>query len=358
MEDVYQALAKRLDELPNGFPATENGIELKILEKIFSPEEARMALDIRIIPETAEAMADRLGKPLDEMQTVLDTMVAKGQIGSAKMQDQQVYFLVPFVVGIYEFQLDRMDKELADMVEEYAPALMPALGNHAPAVTRVVPLNIEKKIEHQVQRYEDIREMIQKAKSFQVVDCICRKERALQGHPCSHTLETCLAISNTEGAFDRYPRGRIITRDETLDILRKSEEEGLVHTTYNVMKGSMFICNCCSCCCGLMIGMKRFNAPFLMASSSFVAIIDQDLCAACGLCADERCPMAAISESQGVYMVDPQRCIGCGVCTNTCPEEAITLIPKPEEEKGEPPANILEWYFKRAENRGISLVVN
>jgi len=359
MTDVYRLLARKLDQLPNGFPATESGIELKILRKIFSPEEAEMTLKIRPIPESAEAVAERLGKPLDEMQAILDDMVGKGHIGSAKMKGEQVYMMVPFVVGIFEFQLERLDRELAEMVEEYASFLMPTLGGVQPSLMRVVPVNAQIKAQHQVHPYEDLMQVMQKAKSFKVSECICRKERALQDDPCKHSTEVCLAFSNSEGAFDRYPAGgRLISREEAVSILTKAEEEGLVHCTYNVQSGQMFVCNCCACCCGILRGVKSFNAPHLLAGSNFVAAIDQEACAACGICADERCPMEAITESDGVYAVQPERCIGCGACTTTCPNEAITLLRKPEAEADEPPANIVDWYFKRAANRGVKIDIN
>ncbi|MEI6135342.1 MAG: hypothetical protein WCP72_10235, partial [Desulfomonile sp.] len=152
MNDVYNRLATKLDQLPNGYPATESGVELKILQKIFTPEEAEMALKIRPIPEPAEAIAERLGKPLDEMQGILDDMVHKGQIGSANMRGQQVYMLVPFIVGIFEFQLNRLDKELADLVDEYAPSLMTTVGQFPPAVMRVVPINAQIEAQHEVHR--------------------------------------------------------------------------------------------------------------------------------------------------------------------------------------------------------------
>ena len=82
MTDVYERLAKRLDELPQGYPATESGVEIKILQKIFSPEDAEMALKLSPIPETAEAVAERLGKSVSEIRPVLDDMVKKRQIGT------------------------------------------------------------------------------------------------------------------------------------------------------------------------------------------------------------------------------------------------------------------------------------
>lgn len=358
MDEVYTRLAKKLDELPNGFPATESGVELRILRKIYEPEEAEMALKLRPFPETTEAIAQRVGLPTEEMQVILDRMVHKGQIGTSKMQGQQVYLLMPFVVGIFEFQLRRLDKELVDMVEEYAPALMPVLGGHPPALMRVVPVNEKIDARHEVLRYEDIRQSLEKAKSFQVSECICRKERALQGTPCVHPLEVCMAFSSQEGAFDRHSTGRVITKEEALDIIARTEAEGLVHATYNVQSGQMFVCNCCSCCCGILRGMKQFNAPFLMAKSNYVAQIDHESCAACGACAEERCPMEAIAENSGAYVVQPDRCIGCGVCASTCPTGSITLHRRPEEQCDEPPTNVVDWYMKRSQNRGVSIKID
>ncbi len=355
MTDVYVRFAKKLDEMPNGYPATESGIELKILQRIFTPDEAEMALQIRPMPETVEAIAERLEKPVDEMQSILDNMVEKGQIGSFKMFGQQMYMFFPFVIGIYEFQLDRMDKELAEMFEEYAPLLVKTVGKYEPAVARVVPISTEVKEDLHVHRYEDMRRMIKEAKSFRVQECICRKEQALEGNRCNYTLEACLAFSNEENAFDRYPKGKIISKEEALKVMEDAEEEGLVHCTYNVEEGQVFVCNCCPCCCGILRGVKEYKAPYLLAKSNFVAVIDQGTCEQCGICADERCPMDAIIEEDDAYMVLAERCIGCGACVPSCPTESIKLERKPESEHDTPPANLMEWNSRRAAERGIEL---
>ncbi len=276
MKDVYKDLAQKLDGLPQGYPATESGIELKILQKIYSPEEAEMALKIRPIPETAEAISQRLGKPVPEMEAILDDMVGKGQIGSFKHQGRQMYMFFPFVIGVYEFQLDRMDKELTELFEEYAPVLLKEFGGHAPAAARVVPISKDVGADLLVHRHDDIRGMLEEAKSFKVLDCICRKEQELEGHPCKYTVEVCLGFSNEEEAFEKDPRGRVVSREEAFAVLDKAEEEGLVHCTYNVQDGQAFVCNCCPCCCGILRGVKEYNAPYILAKSNFVALIDQD----------------------------------------------------------------------------------
>lgn len=355
MTDVYKRLAEKLDELPNGFPATESGVELKLLKKIFTPEEAEMTLKMRPMPETVEAVAERLDKPVPEMQKILDNMVKKGHIGSFKMFGQQMYMLFPFVVGIYEFQLRRIDKELAALFEEYVPTLIRTVGNYEPAVARVVPVSAEIKQDLHIHRFEDAARMLEEAKSFIVRECICRKEQALEGHQCKHTLEVCLAFSNEENAFDRYPTGRIVNKEEALKVMKDAEEEGLVHCTYNIESGQVFLCNCCPCCCGILRGVKQFKAPHILAKSNFVAAIDGDSCTACGVCADERCPMEAIVESDGGYSVLGERCIGCGVCAPACPTESIRLERRPEAEQSQPPKDLMDWGMKRAAERGIEI---
>jgi hypothetical protein len=59
--DVYQKLAKHLDGLPGGFPPTEDGVELKILHKLFTPEQAVLAVHCTLIPEEARVIARRAG---------------------------------------------------------------------------------------------------------------------------------------------------------------------------------------------------------------------------------------------------------------------------------------------------------
>ena len=203
-EDIYGALARRLDELPQGFPSTESGVELRILKKIFSPGEAGMALNMKPSPETAEDVAKRLGRPMEEMRETLDQMARNGQIGSFTVSGRQMYKMIPFVVGIYEFQRDRLDKELAELFEEYMPLLVGKVGGHKPHLIRVIPVNVAVKSELEVHAYEDARRIVENGKSFRVQYCICRREQALLGNPCKHSTHNCLQVSKEEGAWDYF----------------------------------------------------------------------------------------------------------------------------------------------------------
>jgi electron transport complex protein RnfB len=355
MTDVYKQLAERLDQLPHGYPATESGVELKILQKIFTPDDAEMALKMKYFPETVEAIADRLGEPVEEMRTTLDNMAIKGQIGSSTSKGKQMYMLAPFVVGIYEYQVYRLDKELVDLFEEYFPILSKSLGGYKPAIARTIPINTNLKQDFQIQPYENLTEMLENANSFRVTDCICRKERIIAGNSCDHSLEVCLGFSKEEGAYDYFSRGgRIISKGEAFKVIAQAEEEGLIHNVfYNVKEGHGAICNCCSCCCGVIRAAKEYGAAHTLAKSNYLALINSDECTACGVCADERCQMDAISEDGDVYRVVNDLCIGCGVCTITCPTDAISLIERPKEDQDNPPDDYVDWSMKRAANRGI-----
>jgi len=346
--DVYERLAKRLDSLPNGFPRTASGVELRILRAIFPPEDAAMALRIKPIPETAAAVARRLKRPVTEVRAALDGMAERGQIASFHLNGAHVYAFVPFVVGIYEFQLERLTKELSDLFEEYAPTLLRALGGAAPALARVVPVGTRIEAHAQILPHEDLRRMLDKAQSFRVGQCICRKEKAFQGQPCSHTQETCLSFSREENAWEDVPSwGRAITREEAAALLAAAEREGLVHCTYNTAYDPFFVCNCCSCCCGFLRGMKEFEAPYVLAHASVVSSIDATVCTECGECASPRCPMDAIAEADSTYRVDATRCIGCGVCVPVCPSGAIALVPRPAGEIPVPPKTVVHWAVDR-----------
>lgn len=356
MEDVYKRLAEKLDQIPNGFPATESGVELRLLQRIFSPQDAALALQLEHAPETVDVVARRLGKSIAETRGILDEMVEKGQIGSVKRSGEQIYMLYPFIIGLYEFRVNRLDREFVELFDEYIPHAGVSVGAFKPALQRVVPVNQQIKGEEQVHRYEDLRRRIEEARSFQVMECICRQHQAIKGNPCKHSYETCLGFSDEEGAYDMHTHGRVITREEALKIMEEAAEEGLVHCTYNVESGiGTHVCNCCSCCCASLNGRKLFggNAPGIIAVSNYYASIAEDECSSCGECED-RCPMDAIVEEDDAYHVIRAKCLGCGVCTTGCPTEAVTLIRKPESEQEErPPADMNAWDIQRASNRGI-----
>jgi Pyruvate/2-oxoacid:ferredoxin oxidoreductase delta subunit len=233
------------------------------------------------------------------------------------------------------------------------PALMKELGGHRPAMARVVPVGVHIDAPPAVLRYESVRAILDEGAAFRVMDCICRKEQAALGSPCSHTAETCLAISPEPDGLQEFPSwGRLISREEALALLDRFEEEGLVHCTFNVQRGPMFMCNCCPCCCGFLRALNEFEAPHFLVRSNWVAEVAAEDCVLCGTCAGGRCPTGAIVEANDAYTVRGERCIGCGACVVSCSGGALRLVARPPAERTTPPDTVLSWAFRRAAARG------
>jgi Pyruvate/2-oxoacid:ferredoxin oxidoreductase delta subunit len=354
--DVYERLAQTFDAIPNGFTRTDSGVELKILRKIYTEEEAELTCDLKLVGEPAAQIADRLGREPESTARLLEQMRERGCIGSYGPPERRKYHLQPFVVGIFEYQLPRMDRELAELMEEYAQqGFFKGIGNSKPAFLHTVPVEHSIHPQLEIHPYESVRELMDKATAFYTVDCICRKGQVLLGQPCDKPISNCITMSMKEHAFDHNFMGRAVDREEAERIMQEAADAGLVHSTMNITDSMYHFCNCCPCCCGLLRGVLEFEAPHLVARSNFWATIDPDTCEACGVCADERCPMGAISEAEDFYQVDQERCLGCGVCVTTCPTESIELVRKPEDQCIQPPKNTRDWMIQRSEDTGKPL---
>jgi ferredoxin len=354
-DDIYRKLAQRLDTIPNGFPSTESGVELRLLQKIFTPEEAALASVMSLTYEPAAEIAARAGIDPKVAARMLKTMVRKGQIRVTKGETQLLYRLMPFVVGIYEDQLPRMDAELAELFEQYFRETRGGgFVSTRPAVHRVIPVGEAIPVDVEVFPYERAVELVENAKSWGMRDCICRVQQKLVGKGCNRPLEVCLVFAPVEGAFRGHGPDRPITKEEALQILRQTEEAGLIHSTGNYRDGNSYICNCCTCCCGILRSVVEFDIPTTTISSDFRAAVDADECIGCGECVAQ-CHFGALAVLEDVCEVEVARCVGCGQCTTVCPADALSLERRPEGEIPLPPADRKDWLARRAETRGVRL---
>ncbi len=352
-EKAYHQLAKVLDTLPNGFPATQSGIEIKLLKKIFKPQDAELFCDLKLSFETADQIAQRTGRPLEGLEDRLTSMWRRGQIFGVNLGGVKIFKMVPWALGIYEFQLSHMNRELAEMCEEYMPVYGRQFFKNKPQLMQVIPVEKEIQAKHEALSYERVSGIIETGKSFQVNECVCKKEQGLLDNPCEKPLDVCLAIAPVEGVFKNSSVGRVINKDEAYDVLRKSEEAGLVHLTWNVESGHFFICNCCGCCCNVLRSINELGISDAV-NSYYYAQIDPEECVACGVCKEERCQVNAIEERDDVYRVIEARCIGCGLCISTCPSDAIQLIRKEPAEMTLPPKDEMDWFDERGRMRGVN----
>ena len=350
----YKLLAERLDALPNGFPPTDDGAELRLLAKLFTPEEAALAAQLRLTLETATQIAARIGGDADALSKQLKAMARRGLIGAERAEGGLGYRLMPFIVGIYEMQFSTMDAELARLFEDYYRRTFGKALTAQPPVHRVIPVGETVQMDVEVRPFESAAEIVNGARAWGVLDCICRKQKALIGEPCEHPLDVCMAMSQTPDFFASIPTIRALTREEALATLRRAAEAGLVHSVSNNQQGLWYICNCCTCSCGILRGMADLGVANVVARSAFVNQVDEALCIGCELCV-ERCQFNALTMDEKIARVNTTRCVGCGVCVLACDQDAMRLARRPADQVLPPPLTEADWRAERAAARGIKL---
>jgi len=353
-DDIYRKLQKRLDGYSLGFPATDSGIEIEILKELFTEEYAEMFLDLSQKLETPEDVAHRIGRPPEEVAEQLSSMYKKGLVFRLKKGDTVKYGAIPFVHGLFEFQVADLDRRMADLVEKYMQeGFHKAITTGAAAFLRTVPVQRTVEVLHKVAAYEDASEILRKADKIVVTDCICRKQKLLVDRGCGKPLEACFMFGSMGQYYVDKDMGREIGADEAIKILTEAQEAGLVtQPATAVNPGGM--CNCCSDCCGVLGALNKHPKPAEMVFSNYFAEVDPDECSSCETCL-ERCQMDAIHMNDDeLAEINLDRCIGCGLCVAACPEEAIQLTPKPEAMRRTPPANAAGQMAFMAERRGMA----
>jgi Fe-S-cluster-containing hydrogenase component 2 len=352
--DPYEKLAETLDKIPNSFTPTEDGVHLRFLKWIFAPDEAELASKMKLRGETVEELAGRLGIPMDGLKDLLETMAEKGQIRAWNSSTGRRYALLPMVVGIWDEQIDRMNEELAQITEDYLDSSRyEGLWGTEPALFKVIPINKAIDTDLEIHPYEIAEQIIENSKSWGVRECICKKQQNLLGKPCKHGATKCIQLHpRKEHMFDEDDRTTPISKDEALAILREAEEAGLVHGSMNTQTDQFYICNCCTCCCMPLRGLTKWEQPHAFVRSNYQTAVDVNLCTGCESCI-ERCPLEALSISDGICQVNIERCIGCGVCSISCPENALQLVARASDETSTPPESLMEWGYLKAFSRGV-----
>ncbi|HNT23423.1 MAG TPA: 4Fe-4S binding protein [Anaerolineales bacterium] len=350
---AYQRLAARLDALPNGFPPAPDGAELRLLARLFSPEEADLAANLRLTLETPAQIIERIGGELQPVRTMLKNMTRRGLIKAGRCEGGLGYGLIPFVVGFYENQNGRLDEELARLIEEYFRSSFSQTLRIEPSYHRVIPVGEAIRNDMEILPFESAEDILAKAKAWGVVDCICRQQKALIGEGCQHPLDVCMVFSDKPGEFDGLSDVRALTLEQAKATLRRASEAGLVHSLSNKQDGHDYICNCCTCSCGILRGIAEAGIANAVARSAFVNQVDESLCHTCGMCLS-KCQFDALS-IETTMVVNEIRCVGCGVCVLACPEGAMSLVRRPEEQVKAPPPTGEAWRRERAAARNIDL---
>lgn len=322
-DDLYRQLAKHLDQLPGGYPPTASGVELRILRRLFTAEQARLALHLTLAPELPAQIAERAGMDVPACERLLVEMERQGLLFTVERSGATCYLAAQFIVGIWEYHVDSLDEELIRDVNAYLPELMDGrIWKEAPQL-RTVPVGESLTVEHQTLPFEHAGQLVAGRRKYLVAPCICRKEHTLLGNGCDKPEEACLMFDAAADFYEKRGIGRVIDHAETLQILQLAERHGLVLQPSNA-KEALSICLCCGCCCQVLKMLKRHPRPADCFTSPFTARIIPENCTGCTLCI-ERCPMEALHMVADRAVLDDGRCIGCGLCVATCPGGALKL---------------------------------
>jgi len=351
MADVYERLATHLDNLPASYPATDSGVELRILKRLFTPEEAEAALALTMFPESADAIAKRLGKDETDIEKLYYSMSKKGLINRSG-KEQYKYMAAHFIVGIWEYHVNTLDEELIQDFNEYLPQIWEKRWiKQKTQNLRVIPVSKSITVEMNVMPYEEAESIIKKQSKIVVAPCICRKEQNMAGHGCDRPLETCLTLGAGALFYEQNGIGRSISQEEALSILNEGIEAGLVLQPSN-SQNPFVICMCCGCCCLVLKNLNRLPEPARVANTNYYVTVSENDCTGCGNCEDI-CQMGAIIVKSESAVVNLARCIGCGLCVARCEFNATTLVKKEESEIYAIPANTVEQYMNMARERGL-----
>jgi ferredoxin len=271
-------------------------------------------------------------------------MAKKGLIGFGKTAEGKPgFWLMPFVVGIYEAQGEWIDAELARLFEEYFIQAFGRMLEEKPQLHRVVPVGESIANTMEVRPFESASGLVERMQSWGVIDCICRKQKALVGKACGHPVDVCMVLSSAPDAFSGDGYIRKLSREQAHQTLQRAAQAGLVHCVSNNQSEVWYICNCCTCSCGILRGMADLGLANVVARSAFVNRVEDDLCIACGECL-EACQFGALSLDASVQ-VNEMRCVGCGVCVPVCPQGALSLVRRDGESM--PPVDESEWRAAR-----------
>jgi ferredoxin len=261
---------------------------------------------------------------------------------------------MPFVVGIWEAQNGRVDAELARLFEDYYRQAFRQVLLIQPSFHRVVPVHESVRVDMEIHPCESAGEIVRGAQAWGVIDCICRVQKALVGEACGHPLDVCMILSRTPGAFNDSPGVRALSLPEALATLERASRAGLVHSVSNVREEVTYICNCCTCACGILRGVAELGLANVVARSAFVNRVDETCCVGCETCLGA-CQFSALSLEAGVSRVDEVRCVGCGVCVPVCPEGALALVRRPPEQVLPIPDHESDWRMQRSRARGLGV---
>jgi len=335
MEDVWEKLREKLDAMTKGYPKTESGAELVFLKKIFTEEDAAFFIDFKPGLQTVEAVATQYGMPHDEAEARLEDMARKHLLYWERDGLSKKYRIVPFIHGLWEFNVDRIDAiDAKNMGTLYVGGFAKSFMDYRLPMSRIIPIRAEAVKDGKLLPGDDYVSAIMQQDLIVATDCACRKVALFAKKPCNCTdnLNVCYMFGQTADYYLETKIGntRIVSKHEILDRIKESEKVGHYLSVGHTRK-IQALCNCAKCHCGFLMAAKISLGSSFENWSNYTCTKDESRCIDCGKCVD-RCPMRNMKAGgDGKILYDHRKCMGCGLCVTSCPSGALILERKPDD---------------------------
>ena len=342
LKNSYKTLSDRLNLFPQGAPPSE--LLFRILEVLFTREEAALVALLPIKPFNVAAAANVWKKPAAESRKILEGLASKGMLLDMESNGEQIFVLPPPMAGFFEFSMMRMgngydQKLLAELyyqylnVEEDFVKNLFAGGETQLGRTFVNEGALDGDNTLTVMDYERASEVIQTASHMGIGSCYCRHKMQHLDKACAAPMDICMTFNGTAQSLIKHGHARQVDVKEGMDLLQVAREHNLVQFGENVRHKVAFICNCCGCCCEAMIAARRFGLLHPVHTTNFLPEIQEGNCTGCGQCVNV-CPVDAMSlisannphkPKARIARLREEICLGCCLCANACPRKHITL---------------------------------
>lgn len=360
-EEVYRALAERLNKNPVGAPVNEALME--ILHRLYTTAEAEVGSKFPLLPMPLEKIADATGIAADKLSGILENMAQKGLVIDIPRRGGTLYLLAPMVIGFFEYTFMRVRedlnmREMAELFERYFAqdeVRQEFFGGETKMFkTLVYESLIPAVVETEVLSYEKASEIIRQSGGGSLGMCSCRHKAHHLGKACDAPWEdVCTSLGSAAQWLVYRGLAKPASVDDLLRVLDRTEKAGLVHLGDNVMNKPAYICHCCGCCCQVLRAINATGGQGVHPSNFIPAVVAEN-CVGCGTCA-EACHINAITMQAGedgneLPVIDREKCIGCGVCAAACPGEALQM--ERRSVLHVPPANKKEQFMRMMAEKG------
>lgn len=350
-------LIDRLNKYPVGLP--DHGKLREILALLFTEEEAYIASLFPLEEATLTELVEATRIPPAELLLQLEQMCDKGLVMDLPYEGENYYLLMPGLIGFFEFtfmksnRTDLPREKVARLMQEYLyenpqRGMAREFFDSKIPLTRALPYEDYIPVSSTITSYESAQKIIKNADYGAVGICYCRHKKHHLDKDCKKGApmeDICISLGHGAKFLVRRGFAKEQTADELLAILEQARTLNLTHITDNIREQPSFICNCCSCCCELLIGVQAGYHDGI-AKAPFILKIDEQLCNSCGLCV-KACNVAALNvpEKKEPVRMKSDVCLGCGACIPVCKQQALTLVER--KKRYIPPRNRKEMMVKR-----------